>query len=65
MINNERKEECKYMKEAECYPSERNCSKCGWNPEVAQRRLENIMAQHNTVKCVHCGAVIPAGRYKG
>lgn len=29
-----------------CYPGERQCDRCGWDPEVGQARLEKFCKQH-------------------
>lgn len=36
---------CKYVDAVLCRPSQMNCEKCGWNPEVSKRRLEKIKKQ--------------------
>lgn len=35
--------QCDYQKFVEC--EKKQCDKCGWNPEVAQARLEAIIAK--------------------
>lgn len=34
---------CRYRKNIQC--KDRNCAKCGWNPEVAEARSKAIMEQ--------------------
>lgn len=36
---------CKFENNVLCRPSQMNCEKCGWNPEVSKRRLAKIMKQ--------------------
>jgi hypothetical protein len=35
---------CPYNKSVEC--SFRKCDKCGWNPEVAERRIKDYLARN-------------------
>ena len=37
--------ECEYQMGIYC--QERNCKKCGWNPEVAKARAERMMGGNN------------------
>ena len=41
----EEKEPCRYNEEVSCCPARRHCDRCGWNPKVAQERLERICKQ--------------------
>ena len=29
-----------------CRPDQRHCDRCGWNPQVAQARLEKFCKEH-------------------
>ena len=33
---------CPHNGGVQCRPQERNCKNCGWDPDVAQNRLEKI-----------------------
>lgn len=39
--------ECPYSNVVKCYSSCKNCEKCGWNPEVAERRLKEFLNYEN------------------
>ena len=45
MKENEKLEVCQYNEAVFCYPSERHCESCGWNPAEAKRRLAKIKEQ--------------------
>ena len=36
---------CKFAPDGAVMCEKRNCSKCGWNPKVAEARLEAIIAK--------------------
>lgn len=36
---------CKYNEGVGCSPLGRKCEKCGWNPKVAQARLEKFCSE--------------------
>ncbi len=36
---------CQYNNGVDCFPGERHCEKCGWNPVVADKRLKQIVAE--------------------
>lgn len=36
---------CKYVSNVYCNPAKMCCDKCGWNPEVAERRKQKIIEQ--------------------
>jgi hypothetical protein len=38
---------CRYQKHIQC--KDRNCAKCGWNPEVAEARSKAIMEKRKAV----------------
>lgn len=46
MENNETKRAdfpaCRYNPGVVCFPGERKCSGCGWNPDVAKARLNRF-----------------------
>lgn len=42
MKSNEKLEICPNNNSVYCYPSERKCESCGWNPEVSKRRLDKF-----------------------
>ena len=35
--------DCKYAPKGSVQCEKKNCANCGWNPEVAQARLEQII----------------------
>lgn len=37
---------CKYNSEVFCMPHERHCNKCGWCPEVAERRIQDFLKDY-------------------
>lgn len=37
---------CKFNGAVRCYPFERHCDRCGWCPEVAERRLKEFLRKH-------------------
>lgn len=45
-MTEEEKNSCKFNGGVECYPNERRCNKCGWNPEVAQRRIQEALMKY-------------------
>ena len=45
MKDNEKREVCPYNNAVFCYPSERRCESCGWNPTEAKHRLDRIIEQ--------------------
>lgn len=32
---------CPYNEGVACWPNQRKCPQCGWNPEVAEKRLKD------------------------
>ena len=43
VANYTKNKDCPYNNALEC--SVKNCTRCGWNPEVAQRRLDKILGK--------------------
>ena len=39
--------DCQYNDGVACDPNTKDCSKCGWNPTVAQERLDKICQKRN------------------
>ena len=37
-----KKGNCKYTPGVDCFKDPRPCSRCGWNPRCAERRLKKI-----------------------
>lgn len=37
---------CLYNDQVACWEKEKPCTTCGWNPTVAQARLERYCAEH-------------------
>lgn len=37
---------CRHNKMVECPRETRDCSKCGWNPEIAHKRLMEFVKNH-------------------
>lgn len=42
----EYKIKCPHNDAVGCFPSQRNCNRCGWNPDVAKERLEKFCKKH-------------------
>lgn len=42
----EEKIKCPHNDAVGCFPSQKHCSSCGWNPEVSQERLEKFLKTH-------------------
>lgn len=55
---------CKYPNNVglQCLDWPRPCETCGWNPDVADRRMKKILEAEHLERCVCCGAIIPEGR---
>lgn len=53
----EEEELCRFNEEIPCSPANRRCDRCGWNPKVAQERLERI--------CKEKGIYLPPEYRKG
>ena len=49
-MRDEKTKECPYQEAVFCYPSERKCERCGWNPEVAKCRLDKIIEHRKNNK---------------
>lgn len=45
-MTEEEKNSCKFNGAVECFPHERHCNKCGWCPEVAERRIKEFLIKH-------------------
>lgn len=37
---------CPYNDAVGCFPSKKNCDRCGWKPEVSKARLEKFCKDH-------------------
>lgn len=37
---------CPFRDNVSCYPSQKHCESCGWNPVVAKERLEKFYKEH-------------------
>lgn len=40
------KNSCKFNGAVRCYPFERHCNKCGWCPEVSERRIQEFLLKY-------------------
>lgn len=50
MMRDEKLAECPHQETVFCYASEKKCERCGWNPEVSERRLQRIIEQRKNKK---------------
>lgn len=50
------KNSCKFNGAVRCYPFERHCDKCGWCPEVAERRIKEFLLKHGVNQTTEASA---------